>query len=134
MLTAPRTETNGPGLKGVFQQIGVYFRFAQVKFKTSKYVRPIILVFLALHVAFTSFVIIEELAIYNFLGKVATTLLPKAVCAQQDVLCDVYKASAWSGAVLAVAVVVEVVITSKNLDALVEDEKMRRSHGPSSPV
>ncbi|KAG0324073.1 hypothetical protein BGZ99_002231 [Dissophora globulifera] len=98
--------------------IYTHFRTAQVNFKTSKYIRPIIVVVLALHVAWTSFVIIEELAIYNFLGKVATTVLPKAVCAQPDALCGVYKAGAWAGAVLAVLVIVEVVTTSKNIEAL----------------
>ncbi|KAG0366954.1 hypothetical protein BC939DRAFT_477371 [Gamsiella multidivaricata] len=128
--------TTSPGFKGVLQTICVYLRFAQVHFRTSSYVRPIIMLYLALHTGFKSFIIIQEVNIYRLLGKlinILTTFLPKAVCASADGLCSLYKGAAWAGCVLAVLVITDLVVSSKNKQLLIEHEEQKDKRGPSSP-
>ncbi|KAF9362438.1 hypothetical protein BGX34_006188 [Mortierella sp. NVP85] len=116
---------------GRFREACKYAWKAQQFFLTGKYFRALILVYLALHLAFKSFIVLQEIAIYGFVGKVVSVLsrfLPKAVCATDgsDNLCDVYKGAAWAALVLSALVIIDVVIVDKNREALEEHEKNAR--------
>ncbi|KAG0245126.1 hypothetical protein BGX31_007837 [Mortierella sp. GBA43] len=122
-----------PQTKGGLRTACEYTRFTQKHFLLNKFIRPILLVYLALHLAFKSFVVIQEVAIYGILGRafsVVSKLLPKAVCAQSDSLCDVYKGATWAALVLSILVIVDVVITDKKRAELLEheDAKDARRH------
>ncbi|KAK3814875.1 MAG: hypothetical protein J3Q66DRAFT_343279 [Benniella sp.] len=141
-IPIPAPQTPGP-----FQEACKYAWKAQQFFLTAKYFRALILVYLALHLAFKSFIVLQEIAIYGFVGKVVSVLsrfLPKAVCAtdESDNLCDVYKGAAWAALVLSALVIIDVVIVDKNREELEEHEKTAREvkeerasgHGSNLPM
>ncbi|KAG0004911.1 hypothetical protein BGZ65_012433 [Modicella reniformis] len=122
-IPAPRT-------KGHLRTACEYFRFAQKHFKTGKYIRPLLLAYFAIHLAFKSFIVLQEIALYGFLGKMVSVIskfLPKAVCTAPDSLCDVYKGAAWTAFILSVLVIIDIVLVDKNREQLLEDEDNRDS-------
>lgn len=123
-----------PQTTGRFQTACDYIWRFQNWFKTGRVIRPLILVYLFLHLGLKSFIVLQEIRIYGVAGKLTSliaSILPKAVCTSDNSLCGLYKGAAWSALILSLMVFADIIIVDKNREALKKhaEEQSRRRFG-----